>query len=315
MPHDLVGRGPACSHGPSHEEHRHVVRGIAGAFFLNISFAAIEFVGGLWTQSVAIMSDALHDLGDSASLALAWYLERASGRGADPRYSYGYRRLSLLSAVVSSIILVSGSVWIAKHAIERLIEPVQPYAPGMMGLAVLGILVNGIGAYRLSIRSSHSAQALRWHLLEDVAGWVSVLITSIVMTFADLPILDPILSLGFMAMILRGVYRNLNSTLRLLLQATPPDIDLVAATRSISGIPGIIEVHDLHLWSLDGEQHVLTVHIVLAPQTALTRAEEIKCEIRRILCELGRIHATIEIETPDADCPDRDCARPCLPQS
>lgn len=182
-----------------HEIHDHRAhqsgKNIKVAFFLNLAFTILEIFGGLWTNSMAILSDALHDLGDSISLGAAWYLEKYSEKAPDSTFSYGYGRFSLLGALISSIVLVIGAVIILSQVIPRLIDPQEVHPQGMLGLAVLGIIVNGIAAIRLRKGSTLNEKVASWHLLEDVLGWVAVLIVSIVLLIKDIPILDPILSL------------------------------------------------------------------------------------------------------------------------
>ncbi len=181
----------------------------------------IELVGGLLTGSIAIFSDALHDFGDSLALGFAYLLQRFSRKTPSLRFSYGFHRLSLLSALFSGVVLLAGSAVVFVIAFYRLKEPTQPYTPGMIALAILGIGVNGYGALRLARGKTMNEKTLSWHLIEDILGWVAVLITAIVMSFWDLPILDPLLSIFFAGFIVFGVTRNLVSTFHLFLQGTP----------------------------------------------------------------------------------------------
>lgn len=152
---------------------------IAWAFFLNVSFTIIEFIGGWLTNSTAIMADAVHDLGDSLSIGLAWILGKLSNRQSSSKFSYGYRRFSLLGALINGIVLIIGSIWVLSEAIPKLLNPEMPVVEGMFGLAILGVTVNGYAAFKLSKGKSLNEQMLNWHLLEDVLGWVAVLVVSI----------------------------------------------------------------------------------------------------------------------------------------
>ena len=186
---------------PHHEHHHHGhhhhgdVKNLGIAFILNVCFTIIEIVGGILTNSVAILSDALHDLGDSLSLGLAWYFQRLSEKGRDRNFSYGYKRFSVLGALITSVVLVIGSVIIIYSAVSRLQHPQISNGLGMLGLAVLGILVNGAAVVRLKGSSSVNSRAVMLHLMEDVLGWVAVLIGSLFIYFFDWQIIDPILSL------------------------------------------------------------------------------------------------------------------------
>ncbi|WP_417153248.1 cation diffusion facilitator family transporter [Rikenella microfusus] len=298
------------SHHHTHGHgHSHAATGnIALAFFVNLGFAVIELVGGLWTNSIAILSDAFHDFGDSLSLAVAWRLQKVSERKADADYSYGYKRFSLLGALFISTVLLVGSVFIIKECVERIVAPQEPNAEGMLGLAVFGVLVNGFAALRLKRGGSISERAVMLHMLEDVLGWIAVLIVSVVMLFVKVPVLDPLLSIGISCWVLYNVYRNLRATFRVLLQHTPADIDAAELEREIVALPGVQSIHDLHLWSLDGERNISTLHAVVEISTTCEDKIRIKTEIRRICARTGIEHATIELETPGEDCGLTHCS-------
>ncbi|WP_370259740.1 cation diffusion facilitator family transporter, partial [Idiomarina sp.] len=191
------------------------------AFVLNFVFTIIEFIGGFLTNSTAILADAVHDLGDSLSLGLAWVLNKLGKKQANQHFTYGYKRLNLAGAFINAVVLIAGSAWVLVEAIPRLWNPQMPIADGMIALAVVGITVNGFAAYKLSEGKTLNERVINWHLLEDVLGWVAVLIVGIVLLFVDWPILDPILSIGFTLFILVNVLRNLWATLKLFIQATP----------------------------------------------------------------------------------------------
>ena len=282
-------------------------RNISLAFFLNLGFTIIEIIGGFLTNSVAIISDALHDAGDTISLAVAWYLQKVSNRGRDEHYTYGYKRFSLLGAIFISVMLIVGAVFIVRESVERLMNPAEVNAKGMLYLAILGIIVNGIAVLRLRKGTSMNEKAVYLHMLEDVLGWISVLVVSIVMIFVNAPILDPLLSIGITIWVLYNVYRNLKKTFRILLQEAPRDIDIDKLEKSILEINDIQSVHDLHIWSLDGENNILTLHAVLPVNTSDKEHHKIKTRIRAI-CDRFRIHhATIEFETEGEECVFEEC--------
>jgi len=275
------------------------------AFWLNLIFTVIEFVGGWLTNSTAIMADAVHDLGDSLSIGSAWLLNRLGRKSANPEYTYGYRRLSLFGALINGLVLIAGSVWVLVTAIPRLADPVMPHTEGMLALAVLGVAVNGYAAYRLSQGKTLNEKVLNWHLLEDVLGWVAVLIVATVMQFVDWPILDPLLSIGFTLFILINVLRNLWATGRLFFQAVPePDL-LESVRASLMSLKEIDDVHHLHLWSLDGEHHVLTAHVKAVQTQDLARYAQLKATIQSALETYDLAHTTIEIELAEEACRDQ----------
>ena len=191
--HDAHHHQEHHHHGHHHHLHHH--HGGSGsnllfAFAMNLFFAIVELVGGIFTGSVAILSDALHDFGDSISLGVAWRLQKLSEKGRDTSFSYGYKRFSLLGALLISLILLVGSVFVIIAAIERLSVPGEPKAGGMLVLAIFGLAVNGLAAFRLKGSSSLNERAVMLHLMEDVLGWAAVLVVSIVMLFVNAPILD-----------------------------------------------------------------------------------------------------------------------------
>ncbi len=282
--------------------HTHDTSNIKVAFFINLLFTIIEIIGGVMTNSIAILSDAVHDLGDSLSLGLAWYFQNYSKKKRSPSFSYGYGRFSLLGAVINSIVLVVGSIFIFIEAIPRLIEPQQPETQGMMILAVLGVVFNGAAVLRLKKGTSVNERVVSLHLLEDVLGWVAVLIGSIIMHFFDIPIIDPILSLGIALFILMNVYKNLKEAIQIIMQGVPDDTDVKEVEHRLLSYPEIKEIHDIHVWSMDGEYNIMTAHIVVDHEGALKDLEPLKNKIREDLKELHIEHVTLEFEVDEENC-------------
>ncbi|MEZ5008124.1 MAG: cation diffusion facilitator family transporter [Chitinophagales bacterium] len=293
----------------SHHHHHHHDHSSTGnlkvAFFLNLFFTVIEIIGGIFTNSLAILSDALHDLGDSLSLGLAWYFQNLSQKGRDSKFSYGYKRFSLLGAIINSIVLIVGSIFIIKSAIPRLLDPQVSNTKGMIILAIFGVIINGAAVLRLKKGSSHNEKVVSLHLLEDVLGWVAVLIGSIVMYFTNWYIIDPILSFGIAAFILFNVYKGLKSSLKIILQAIPENVEMDKIEAEILAVEGVSSIHDLHVWSMDGEKNVLTVHIVLT--NGFTKQHKIKSAISKAMLAFQINHCTIETEVEGEECVLIDC--------
>lgn len=290
----------ANSHNHSHPQDS--TGNIRLAFFLNLLFTLLEIAGGLWTNSLAILADAVHDLGDSFSLGLSWYLERYARRGVDRRYSYGYRRYSLLAALINTIILVTGGIFVLSEAIPRLLNPQHSNAQGMLLLALAGIAVNGLAALRLRGDQGLNARVVAWHLLEDVLGWAAVLLVSVVMLFWDIHILDPLLSILITLYVLWNVARNLRRVLATFLQAVPENFDVAEVEDRLRSMQNVQSVHHTHIWSLDGQNHVLTTHVVVDECTSREQVVELKREINALAGELDMAHTTLEIEYEDEDC-------------
>ena len=294
----------STSHGHSHISKDMSSSRIGWAFILNVCFTIIEFIGGWLTNSTAIMADAVHDLGDSLSIGLAWGLNKLSKKSHDEMFSYGYHRFSLLGALINGVVLIAGSIWVLTISFPRLLSPEMPDAQGMLWLAILGVIVNGYAAFKLSEGKTLNERVLNWHLLEDVLGWVAVLIVSIVLMFIELPILDPILSIGFTLFILFNVLKNLRTAIRLFLQATPEQAIQEKIKIELSTLKFIEDIHHFHLWSLDGERHVLTAHLVLNHYCEQQEYMAIKHEISTRLSPFHLEHTTLEFEFVDEICRD-----------
>jgi cobalt-zinc-cadmium efflux system protein len=272
------------------------------AFFLNLVFTIVEFAGGFLFGSLAITADALHDLGDSFSLALAWFFERISGRRPTPFFSYGYRRFSLLAAFANGLVLLAGGAVLLWSAVPRLLHPVRPVVGGMLVFAIVGVIVNGAAALRLKRGRSLNEQVVAWHLVEDLLGWAAILFISLVLMVWDVPVLDPAVSILITLVVLVNVVRNLRRTVVIFLQGVPPSLSLQEVADRLRGIPGVRGVHDLHLWSLDGEHHILTVHVLIPEGTSGEESVATKCRVRDAASALGISHATVEIEQAGEAC-------------
>jgi len=282
--------------------HNHNEDNLKLAFFLNFGFAVAEIIGGIYTNSVAIMADALHDLGDSASLALSWRLEKLSEKGGDEKYSYGYKRFSLLSAYVGALILILGSIVVISEAVKRLRNPQPTDARGMLIFAIFGIIINGFAAYRAGKGKNMNSRMIYWHLLEDAIGWVAVLIVSLVLLVKDIYILDPILSLLVSGFVLFNVAKNIKKTINLFLQGVPESIQIPEIEAEILTMEKVKDMHHTHIWSLDGEHHVLTTHIVLCLDSKKEDIRRIKDKIRKLTKLYDLAHTTVEFEYLDEDC-------------
>jgi cobalt-zinc-cadmium efflux system protein len=296
MPHD---------HHHAHHHHAHPEsRRISFAFWLNLCFTIIELIGGVLTNSVAILSNAIHDLGDTLAIGFGWFASRLAQRHPNSAYTYGYRRLSLLSALVIGVTLVIGSIIIIANALPRLLHPQPVQANGMFWLALLGVAINGMAALRLRGGHTQNEKVLSWHLIEDVLGWVAILIASAVIHFTGWSIIDPLLSIGFTLFILFNVVRSLRDTLRLFLQKSP-DVALTEnVERDLRGVAGVGSTHHVHLWSLDGEHHVLTAHVTLTEDFSTTEQLALKQRIHAVLTPYALTHTTIELELPTEACRD-----------
>jgi cobalt-zinc-cadmium efflux system protein len=291
-------------HHHDHHHHHHAGENIAVAFWLNTVFAIIELVGGLLTNSVAILSDALHDFGDSLALGSAWFFERKAQQKRNEIYTYGYKRFSLVGAIINAIVLSVGSVFILVEAVERLMNPQQPETTGMIILALLGIAVNGIALLRLRKGESISEKVLSLHFVEDVLGWIAVLVGSIIMKLTYAPFIDPLLSILIALFIILNIYRNMKGAFQIILQGVPQNVSEDQVLKELRKFPEIESTHDLHLWTMDGNYNILTTHIVLHEAMDATGLEKLKSKIKLSLKDIHVGHATIEFEVKGMVCSD-----------
>jgi cobalt-zinc-cadmium efflux system protein len=271
------------------------------AFLLNLGFSIFEFIGGFITGSIAILSDSVHDLGDALSIGLSYFLERKSKRKADDKHTYGYVRYSVLGGVITTTILLVGSILVIIGAIERLFEPVDINYDGMIIFAIVGVILNFIAAYVTREGDSINQKAVNLHMLEDVLGWIVVLIGAIVMKFTDIGVLDSIMSIGVALFILINSVKNLKVVVDLFLAKTPADINLEELKEHLLKIKGVDDIHHIHVWSMDGYNNYATMHIV----TKVKDVSELKHEIREELEEHNICHAVLETE--DEACDEKEC--------
>ncbi|MEY8591188.1 cation diffusion facilitator family transporter [Butyricimonas hominis] len=292
--------------GHSHAGHNHShgdsTKNLGIAFFLNLGFAVIEIIGGVWTNSVAIISDAVHDFGDAFSIGVSFFLERYSKKRRTRTFTYGYKRFSTLGALINSIVLLVGSVFVFMETIPRLFHPAEVNYSGMMWLAIAGLAVNGFAALRLMKGNSISQRAVMLHLLEDVLGWLAVLVGSLVIRYTGWYFIDPLLSVCIGIFILTNVCRNLYAIFRILLQATPEHIPEDKVKPVLEGVPGVKEVHDLHVWTLDGEKNIASAHLIVPDVASREDVIKVKHEAVDKLKEMGIDHLTVEIEYESEGC-------------
>ena len=267
------------------------------AFILNLSFSLFEFVGGLFTGSVSILSDAIHDMGDAISIGISYFLEKKSKQQPDETYTYGYARYSILGGALTALFLLLGSVIVICNAVNRMFNPIKINYSGMILFAVIGVCVNFCAALITRKGGSLNQKAVNLHMLEDVLGWAVVLIGAVIMRLTDISILDPILSIGVALFILVNAIKHLKEATWLFLEKAPCSIDVNEMKHHLSELPGVLDVHHIHVWSMDGHMNYATMHIVTNANHVL-----IKESIRKELEEFGISHATLELEAEEEHC-------------
>ena len=277
-------------------------RNILIAFVLNFAFSIFEFFGGFFTGSVAILSDAVHDIGDALSIGIAYFLEKKSKKQPDETYTYGYARYSVIGSVITTLILLFGSLAVIFNAISRIINPTPINYNGMIVFAVIGAVVNFVAAFFTREGDSLNQKAVNLHMLEDVLGWIVVLVGAVVMKFTDFALIDPCLSIGVAVFIFINAIKNLKRALDLFLEKAPNDVCIDEIKEHILEIDGVIDIHHIHLWSLDGQKNFATMHVVTSADP-----HEIKHKIREELAEHGVGHATLELESENEHCHEKEC--------
>ena len=278
-------------------------RNILTAFILNISFSIFELIGGIFTNSISIMSDAVYDFGDALSIGISLILEKISKKKPDEKYTYGYARYSVLGALITTVVLTVGSVFVILGGINRILNPVTINYNGMIVFAIFGVVINFLAAYFTKDGDSINQKAVNLHMLEDVLGWVVVLIGSILMKFTNITLVDSIMSIVIAIFILINAFKNLKDILNLFLEKTPKDISVEEIKKHLLEIKEIVDVHHIHIWSMDGVTNYSTMHIV----TEDKNIKEIKNRIREEMSQLGISHTTIEIEDKNDNCDEKEC--------
>ena len=277
-------------------------RNILAAFLLNLTFSVFEFVGGALTGSVAILSDALHDIGDAASIGVSFFLEKKSIQPPDGTYTYGYVRYSVIGGFITSLVLLVSSVVIIYNAACRILVPTPIHYDRMIFFAVVGVCVNFLAALLTREGGSINQRAVNLHMLEDVLGWVIVLVGGIIMRFTNFYLLDPIMSIGVSVFILIHTFRNLKEIFNLFLEKVPHGMDVASVKAHVDAIDGVLDAHHIHLWSTDGQNHIATMHIVTDRE-----GQKIKNAVREKLNRLGIGHVTMELETSSEHCHALSC--------
>ena len=277
-------------------------RNILIAFILNLAFSVFEFIGGIFTGSVAIISDAIHDIGDATSIGAAFFLEKKSKKQPDEKYTYGYARYSVIGSVLTTLILLFGSVMVIYNAVLRIINPTEINYNGMIIFAIVSVGVNFGAALLTRDGDSLNQKAVNLHMLEDVLGWIVVLVGAIVMRFTDFYIIDPLMSIGVAIFILINALKNLKDVIDLFLEKTPHDINIDEIAEHICEVEGVLSVHHIHVWSMDGHNNYATMHVVVNGD-----AHKLKHNIRDELKEHGIGHVTLELEAEGEHCHEEHC--------
>jgi cobalt-zinc-cadmium efflux system protein len=289
------------SHGcPGHQKLKG--RELLIAFFLNLGLAIFELVGAYFSNSLAIFSDALHDVGDSFSLGMAYLFERYSFKNPDSKYTYGYRRFSLLGALINATVLLGGGLWVIVEAVERFKNPQEVKPEIMLMFAIVGVIVNSISAWRVSKQGGLNNRLVMVHLMEDVFGWVAVLIGSLIMMVKPIPELDAILSIGISLFVIWNVLKVGRRLFGIFMQQVPEGLSIDAIRKKVEALPGVIGTHAVQGWTMDGESHSLTLHVTVAHDSRFEELMQLKLKIKDLFNHHHILHSAVEFESEKEHC-------------
>lgn len=272
------------------------------AFLLNLSFSIFEFFGGIFTGSVAISSDALHDLGDALSIGLSYILEKISKKKADKKYTYGYIKYSIIGSIITTTILLVGGVLVIYNSVIRIFNPMSINYNGMLIFALIGMIVNIVASYYTKDGDSLNQKSVNLHMLEDVLGWIVVLVASIIMKYTNINIIDPILSIIVSLYIVYNAQKNMKEVLNIFLEKTPKNIDIDQVEEKVLKVKGVLGIHHIHARSIDGYTNFATLHVIVKKYNS-----NIKHEVKEELEKLGICHSTIELEEENEKCHEELC--------
>ena len=263
------------------------------AFFLNLSFAIVEFIAGGVFGSSAVLADSVHDFGDAVAIGISAFLESISNRKEDSHYTLGYKRFSLLGAMVTAVILMTGSGMVILENMVKLFHPQPVNEEGLLWLGIIAISVNVLASLVIRKGQTKNESILSLHFLEDTLGWVAVILMAIVLRFTDWYILDPLLSLAISFFILSKALPRFWSTLKIFLDAVPEGVDIQKIKTDLAELDHVASINQLNLWTMDGLEKNAIVHVCLKEMEHMETCKE---SIRIFLKDCGFQNITIEVD-------------------
>ncbi|WP_247944789.1 cation diffusion facilitator family transporter [Streptococcus oralis] len=263
------------------------------AFFLNLSFSVVEFIFGGIFNSSAVLADAVHDLGDALAIGLSACLETISNRQEDKRYTLGYKRFSLLGAILTAVILMIGSVLVILENITKIVHPQPVNEEGVLWLGIIAVSINVLASLVVRKGKTKNESILSLHFLEDTLGWLAVILMAIILRYTDWYILDPLLSLVISIFILTKALPRFWSALKIFLDAVPEGVDIKQVKNDLEQLDHVVSVNQLNLWTMDGLEKNAIVHVCLEE---IEHIEYCKESIRNLLKDYGFQNVTIEVD-------------------
>ena len=263
------------------------------AFFLNLSYAIVEFIAGGIFGSSAVLADSVHDLGDAIAIGISAFLETISNREEDRQYTLGYKRFSLLGALVTAVILITGSILVILENIAKIFHPQPVNDEGILWLGILAITINVLASLVIRKGQTKNESILSLHFLEDTLGWVAVILMAIVLRFTDWYILDPLLSIAISFFILSKALPRFWRTLKIFLDAVPEGVDIQKIKTDLAELDHVASINQLNLWTMDGLEKNAIVHVCLKEMEHMETCKE---SIRIFLKDCGFQNITIEVD-------------------
>ena len=263
------------------------------AFFLNLSYAIVEFIAGGIFGSSAVLADSVHDLGDAIAIGISAFLETISNREEDRQYTLGYKRFSLLGALVTAVILITGSILVILENITKLFNPQPVNDEGILWLGIIAVSINVLASLVVRKGKTKNESILSLHFFEDTLGWLAVILMAIILRFTDWYILDPLLSLVISIFILTKAIPRFWSALKIFLDAVPEGVDIKQVKKDLEQLDHVASVNQLNLWTMDGLEKNAIVHVCLEE---IEHIEYCKESIRNLLKDYGFQNVTIEVD-------------------
>jgi cobalt-zinc-cadmium efflux system protein len=301
-------------HGHDHHHHHPVLtdalqRAFVLGIALNVVFVLVEVLAGLYTGSLALLTDAGHNLGDVGSLFISLFAFRLSKKASNSQYSYGYRKSTILASLANAVLLLVAVGGIGIEAIHRLNAPVQ--IPGLQVALVagIGVLINAITAWLFfkDQKKDLNVKGAYLHMAVDAAVSVGVVISGLIMYYTSWSLIDPIISFIILLVILGGTWSLLKESLRLSLDGVPPSIDLEDISQKAQGIEGIKTIHHVHVWAISTTENAMTAHLVFDEKTEREKWCSIKEIFRHEMEHMNIQHITLETESETEPCKNMNC--------
>ncbi len=279
-----------------HEHHNDLENASLLVLLLNLFFTIFELVGGVLTNSISIISDAIHDFGDVLSLLLSYILIKKSKKPRTIEYTFGFKSLITLGALINTLVLLISSGFILIKATQRISNPEVVNSKIMFFLAIIGIIINSISVFKFISHKNVISKSLMFHLLEDVLGWIAILISSVIIYFFEFYIIDSLLAIGISIFLFINMFKNLKQILQIILYKTPSEYEVVKIQKKLENTKGVVSIHDIRFWTLDGQEHYFIAHVQVEDSLSLKDATNLIATLKNKLKDLNINNSNLELE-------------------